>query len=44
MTILDKFRLDHRDRDCDRRVLQAGRDVRALAADSSRLAAKSLIS
>ena len=23
MTILDKFRLDHRDRDCDRRVLQA---------------------
>jgi len=23
MTILDKFRFDHRDRDCDRRVLQA---------------------
>jgi len=31
MTILDKFRLDNRDRDRDRPVLRAGRGVRALA-------------
>ena len=29
MTIRDKSRFDHRDRDCDRRVLQARRGVRA---------------
>ena len=27
MTIPDKFRFDHRDRDCDRRVFQARRAV-----------------
>jgi hypothetical protein len=41
MTILDEFRFDRRDRDCDRRVRRARRGVRALAADSSRVAEKS---